>query len=83
MDVAEFFVVRGALGNGIGMSVAHTLFEAFPGRWEVRVRRANAPAARFWGRAIEAWSGRAVESVPFSSDGVDWEVFRVEPRRQG
>ena len=79
VDVAELFVVRGSRGKKIGSSAAHALFTAFPGRWEVRVRRANRPALEFWSRAVEAWVGRPVASTPFSSDGVDREVFRIEP----
>ena len=78
MDVAEFFVVRGARGNGVGAGAAHALFAAFPGRWEIRVRHANAPAVRFWSRALAGWQGRPVTGSPHSSEGVDWEVFRVE-----
>src|SRR5262249_44632412 len=60
MDMAEFFVVRAARGKRVGTSAAHALFAAFPGTWEIRVRRANAPAARFWSRAVEAWTGQTV-----------------------
>ena len=77
MDVAEFFVVRGARRTGIGRTVAHALFGMFPGAWEIRVRPANVHALRFWSRAVETWLGRpvAIESVP--RDGVEWNVLRV------
>jgi predicted acetyltransferase len=81
MDVAEFFVVRGARGQKVGSSAAHALFGAFPGRWEVRVRAANAAALRFWERAAQTWIGRAVEGERLSVDRVEWVVFRIEPRR--
>ena len=77
MDVAEFFVIRGARGKGVGSSAAHALFTAFPGRWEIRVRRVNVAALKFWSRAVETWLGSAVESRPFSSDGVDWDVLTI------
>ncbi len=78
MDVTEFFVVRAARGKGVGTRAAHALFGAFPGRWEVRVRRSNAGALTFWSRAVDAWVGRAVTAEPWSAEGVDWEVFRFE-----
>jgi predicted acetyltransferase len=77
MDVAEFFVVRGARRKKIGTSVAHALFRAFPGRWELRVRRANTSAMAFWSRASSEWLGSPVSSLPFSIDGIDWDVLQI------
>jgi predicted acetyltransferase len=78
MDLAEFFVLRALRGRGIGRSAAHALFGAFPGPWEIRVRCANVPAREFWARVVEAWLGRPVRPAPFSLEGMDWNVFRVE-----
>jgi predicted acetyltransferase len=77
MDVAEFFVIRGARGRGIGTSAAHALFGAFPGAWEMRVRRTNVAAMKFWSRSVEAWTGRPAHGISFSADGVDWNVVRM------
>ena len=76
MDVAEFFVLRGARGKGVGRRAAHALFDAFPGAWEVRVRRSNVAALRFWSRAAEARVRQPVPSQPVCVDGVDWDVLR-------
>jgi predicted acetyltransferase len=76
MDVAEFFVLRGARSTGVGRSAAHALFDAFPGTWEVRVRRSNVAALRFWSRAAEAWLRQPVTSQPTCIDGADWDVLR-------
>jgi predicted acetyltransferase len=75
MDIAEFFVLRGARAKGIGRSAAFALFRAFPGAWEVRVRRTNAPAMHFWSRVVADWLGHQVGVSPFSSDGVDWDLL--------
>jgi predicted acetyltransferase len=48
MDVSEFFVLRGLRGKGVGRSAADALFRTVPGAWEVRVRRTNSAALRFW-----------------------------------
>ena len=80
MDVAEFFVVRGARGKRVGAAVAHALFTAFPGGWEIRVRQSNAAALKFWSRAAEEWVGRPVASAQVSFEGVDWNVLRIEPQ---
>jgi predicted acetyltransferase len=77
MDVAEFFVLRGARRQGVGALVVRELFRIFPGRWEARVRLGNAPALAFWARAFAACSGRAAEVAAFSQAGVDWQVFRA------
>ena len=42
------------------------------------VRANNVSAMKFWSRAVESWVGRPVESVSFSSEGVDWAVFRID-----
>ena len=76
MDVAEFFVLRGARRRGLGMSAAHALFSAFPRVWEVRVRRTNVAALEFWSRTAEAWVRQPVVSSPFRAEGVDWDVLR-------
>jgi predicted acetyltransferase len=80
MDVAEFFVVRGARGKGVGAEAARALFGAFPGPWALRVRSSNFPALKFWSRVVEDWSGHPVGSTPFTADGVEWEGFRVEAK---
>ena len=80
MDVAEFFVIRGARAKGVGAAAAHALFTAFPGPWEIRVRQTNVLAKRFWARAAQTWAGRPVASEPFSADGVAWDLFRLGDR---
>jgi predicted acetyltransferase len=80
MDVGEFFVVRGARRHGIGVKVAHALFAAFPGPWEIRVRHANIPARAFWARAAAAWSRTPVTSTDVTLQGVEWAVIRVACR---
>jgi len=77
MDVAEFFVIRGMRGKKVGTCAARALFASFPGRWEIRVRRTNVPAQKFWSRAIGAWTGRPAPSRSLSIESVDWEVFFV------
>lgn len=76
MDVAEFFVLRGLRRQGIGSSAAHALFHAFPGAWEIRVRRTNVAALGFWSRAARSWSEQPLMVEPFSADGVDWDALR-------
>lgn len=82
MDVAEFFVARGARGRRIGTTVAHTLFRAYPGPWELRIRRANRAAMKFWSRATESWTPGAVKAIAFSSEGVDWDLLSIDSSKR-
>lgn len=76
MDVAEFFVVRAERRKGIGAAVAHALFELFPGPWEIRVRRANAPALRFWSRVVGAVGHGPVAKTRVTLEEIEWDVLR-------
>jgi predicted acetyltransferase len=78
MDVAEFFVLRSIRGQGIGRIAAHALFRAFPGAWEVRVRRTNVAAMKFWSRVGETWVRQPLSSSTFSVEGIDWDLLRFE-----
>ena len=77
-NIAEFFVVRGARRKNVGLAAAHALFDAFPTRWEVRVRTSNTAALRFWARVVEA--DRHPHSANCSRDRrwTRWKVFRLE-----
>lgn len=76
MDVAEFFVLRGARRTGVGTVAAHALFRLFPGAWEVRVRLTNPAALRFWSRAVESCTAQPAAATAIAIDGVDWLVLR-------
>ena len=78
MDVAEFFVIRSARRKAIGTIAAHALFAKFPGRWEIRVREANAVALAFWTRTAASWSKRPIPSGrTFTAKGVTWTLLSV------
>jgi len=77
MDVAEFFVVRGARARGVGRAAAHALFARFREPWEIRVRESNLLAQKFWSGVVTSWLGRTLVSEPFLRDGVTWSLLRV------
>ena len=74
-DMAEFFVVRGWRRRGIGLLAAEHLWQHLPGSWEVRVAEVNVPAQLFWERAIEHFTGKAVEQLSLEQNGRNWRVF--------
>lgn len=78
MDVAEFFVTRGARRKQIGTRAARMLFTTFAGPWEVRVRQTNRPGLEFWRRAVEAITELPAVSTSFSAEGADWQFFRID-----
>ena len=69
-SIAEFFVTRKYRGSGVGGAVARTLFEQFPGDWEVAQDRMNAPAQRFWRSVIAAYTGGRFSETMV--DSADW-----------
>jgi predicted acetyltransferase len=74
-DMAEFFVLRGFRGRGVGAAAAHCVWQRFPGAWEVRVLERNAPALAFWPAAIREFTGRGAESREIEIEGKRWRVF--------
>jgi predicted acetyltransferase len=84
MDVAEFFVVRGARRTGVGRAAACALFARFPGAWEVRVMRANERALAFWRDAVGVFArGGVAESSWTAPSGRPFAVLRFEsPARE-
>jgi predicted acetyltransferase len=79
-DMTEFFILRGCRRNGLGTRAAHEIWRRFPGYWQVRVMEANAPAQRFWSRAIAAFAGQAVTPSATHHHGIPWSVFSFESK---
>lgn len=60
--VAEFFIMKKYRRQGIGQQVASSIFDQFPGSWQVAEIEENLPAQKFWRRVIgEYTSGRYQE----------------------
>jgi predicted acetyltransferase len=74
-DMTEFFVLRAYRRRGVGREAAHCVWRQFPGRWQVRVMRANQTAHTFWQRAIAGFTGEAMSSTSIENAGVLWDVF--------
>jgi predicted acetyltransferase len=77
MDVAEFFVARGARRGGLGKRAAHQLFRDFPGPWEIRVRQGHAAAQAFWAEVTTSWLGARLEPEPYLRGNLAWQVLRL------
>ena len=79
-DMAEFFVVRGCRGRGVGALAAHRVWRRFPGPWEVRVMQRNARARGFWSRAISTFAGEMVQPARLEKNGELWDLFSFQSR---
>lgn len=53
----QFFVLRQHRGQRLGSTLAHAVFRALPGPWEVGQMPANLPAQAFWRRCIGQYTG--------------------------
>jgi predicted acetyltransferase len=80
-DVAEFFIVRAYRRQGIGIKVAHKIWEKFPGQWEVRVMKSNRNAVEFWLQAVTAFVGAAIYPIHLEKDGERWLIFPFESKQ--
>ena len=77
-DMAEFFVLRRYRRHGVGTEVAHQVWRAFPGLWEVRVMQSNQSAPRFWERAISAFTGETIQPLLLKKSDRWWYLFSFE-----
>ncbi len=80
-DMAEFFVLRGFRGRGVGTLAAHQVWGRLPGSWEVRVMHKNALPRRFWATAISSFAGEAVQPVRIEKNGELWDLFSFQSRQ--
>jgi len=51
--LSEFFILRSFRGRGLGLEAALSVFQAFPGVWELFTLRSNRPAQVFWEKVLE------------------------------
>lgn len=68
-EVSEFFVLRRFRRRGVGERVATTLFNMFPGRWEVVQMDSNVDAQAFWRAVIARYTGGNFEDGERSGEG--------------
>jgi len=62
-SIAEFFILRKYRHQGIGQTVAHRIFDMFPGKWRVAQEEANLQAQVFWRKVISRYTDGNFEKV--------------------
>jgi predicted acetyltransferase len=61
MYVSEFFIMRKYRRRGVGAEVARSIFDRYPGSWEVGEAVTNLPAQAFWRKVIGDYTGGRYE----------------------
>jgi predicted acetyltransferase len=77
-DVKEFFVLRRHRRSGVGEAMARAIWGNHRGPWLVRVLEANAPAAAFWRRMIDQYTGGRYAEQRFAPDGRTRIFYRFD-----
>jgi predicted acetyltransferase len=67
MEMVEFFVLVGFQRKGIGALAAISLFNRFPGKWEVFELKQNIDAQSFWRTVIGQYSHNQYSEVTLKS----------------
>ncbi len=65
-DIFEFYVIPKFRGMGIGENLAFAVFDAFPGKWQVRQIEGADKAREFWRKTISKYTSGNFEEVEFS-----------------
>jgi predicted acetyltransferase len=68
VHLAEFFVAKPYRRRGLGRAMADATLRRFPGRWNLAVVDANAPAFAFWRKIVSEVTGGDYAEVEGSGD---------------
>jgi predicted acetyltransferase len=55
--ISDLFIMRRFRDCGLGRRVATTLFDRYPGKWEIITHSCNVPALGFWRSVIDRYTG--------------------------
>jgi predicted acetyltransferase len=77
-DLDEFFVVRRYRRSGVGRDFARQVWDAYSGRWVVRVFQGNVPALPFWRGAIAEYTDHAYREEVRSIRERPWSYFTFD-----
>lgn len=66
--MAEFFILRKYRDQGIGEHVARTIFDQFPGTWQVAQIKMNLVAIAFWRKVISRYTHGGYQEHDLEND---------------
>lgn len=75
-NMAQFFVMRQYRIDTIAARAARGLIDAHPGQWEIAIMEGNAPALRFWPKAVALTRVTQLDSFAQESGGVKRALIR-------
>ena len=76
-SIGEFCILRKYQGKGIGKKAAFSIFDRFPGVWEIRTQIENTRAVNFWHTVTAEYSPETAREYldgAFSYNGPLWIV---------
>jgi len=80
MNLLEFFVLRRFRHGGVGRNAAFSLFDLFPGNWELRVMAANKIALPFWRDSLAVYTGNRFQESGANEVSSSFRQFRFRSR---
>lgn len=60
-DIDQFFVLRRFKGQGVGKRALQEILAKHPGKWQIRILKANKPALKFWCSSVSNTVGSNYE----------------------
>lgn len=77
--ISDFFIMRKYRRRGVGKEVAFSLFDQFPGVWEIKQTIKNQHANQFWKHVVESYmDGGTYRQAVFSGEKWNGPVLVFE-----
>lgn len=81
-SIAEFFVMRKYRRKGVGAYVATTVFNRYPGPWEIRQTANNVAAQRFWRKVIDDYTHGQYKEIVLNDERWNGSIQLFKSTRQ-
>lgn len=80
-SVTEFFVMRKYRGKGVGKAATRSLFDKFPGKWEVNQMGENKTSKIFWEKVVGNYTGGKYDCREFKTESWDGQSLTFDNSR--
>jgi predicted acetyltransferase len=74
--MAQFFVLRAYRGKDVAGRAVEQILNSHPGQWEIAIMERNAPALRFWPRAVARANMSELETLTGQGDNPSRTLLR-------
>ena len=82
-SIAEFFILRKYRRQGIGRTVAHRIFDMFPGDWSVAQEEGNHPAQAFWRRVVSEYTQGDFQALHSNNEEWKGPLLKFRTKAEG